>query len=110
MTINVTSRHFKAHQSLVDYAESAVERLERYYDGIIKGDVVLRYENARRSTKIAEIVVSVYRARLTAEERGDDFFKSIDGAVEKILVQLKRYKDKLHEKDRQEVRRIREKI
>lgn len=110
MTIMVTSRHFKAHQSLVSYAESAVQRLTRYYDGIINGDVVLSYEKSRRSTKIAEVVVSVYRMRLTAQEQGDDFFKSIDGAVAKVLVQLKKYKDKLRAKDRKEVRRVREKV
>lgn len=110
MKIIVTSRHFKAHESLVEYAEAAVTRLSRYYDGIVKCEVVLDFEKVRKSTKIAEVVVSVHRARLTAEERTDDFFKSVDGAVAKVLVQLKKYKDRLHAKDRREVRRIREKV
>ncbi|MBI2619917.1 MAG: ribosome-associated translation inhibitor RaiA [Ignavibacteriales bacterium] len=110
MTISVTSRHFKAHQSLVEYAEQAVKRLGHFYDGIIKCDVVLSYENPYKRTKIAEVIVSVYRSRLTAEERSDDFFKSVDGAMGKVLAQLKKYKGRLHHKDRQTVRKVNEKV
>ncbi len=110
MTINVTSRHFKAHQSLVEYAEQAVERLAHFYDGIVKCDVVLSFEKPHKSLKSAEVIVSVYRSRLTSEVRSDDFFKSIDGAIEKVLVQLKKYKDRLHQRDRKIVRKVNEKI
>lgn len=110
MTINVTSRHFKAHESLVHYAGRAAERMTHFYDGIVKCDVVLSYEKTRKSVKIAEVIVSVYRARLTAVEQSDDFFRSIDGAMSKVVVQLKKYKDRLRHKDRKAVRKINEKI
>ena len=110
MTITVTSRHFKAHQALVDYAEDAVRGLSRYYDGIIKCVVILSFEKTRRSTKIAEVNISVYRHKITAEGRTDEFSKSIDAAVEKALVQLKKFKERLHDKDRKAVRRVREKV
>jgi len=110
MTTTVTSRHFKAHHSLVEYAERAVDSLTHYYDGIIKCEVVLSYEKMRKSTKIAEVVLSVYRQKITATERSDDFEKSIDAAIGKILIQLKKYKERLHEKDRRTVRRVREKV
>jgi putative sigma-54 modulation protein len=109
MRTTVTSRRFKAHESLVAYAQEAVERLLRYYDGILKSEVILQYEKARNSVKVAEIHLSVYSAVLTAKHRSDDFHKSIDGAVEKIEIQLKKFKDKLHRKDRKQVRRVRAK-
>ena len=105
----VTSRHFKAHPSLVTYAEEAVEKFGRYYDGVIRCEVILRFEKSRKSVKIAEVIASVYRTRLKAEEQTEDFEKSIDGAVGKIIVQLKKYKAKLRAKDRQKVRTVREK-
>ncbi len=110
MTVIVTSRHFKAHQSLVEYAEEAVQRFSRYYDGIIRCEVILSFEKKRKSTKIAEIVCSVYRHRITAEGRSEDFEKSIDAAADRALVQLKKFKDRLHERDRRTVRRVREKV
>jgi len=109
MSITVTSRHFKAHNSLVDYATEAVDRLSHFYDGIIKGEVILIFEKVRNSTKIAEIKIAVYGATLTAKHSSDDFQKSIDKAVGKLEVRLKKYKDKLRSKDRVAVRRVRAK-
>ena len=109
MATTVTSRHFKAHPSLVEYSEKAVENLGRFYDGIIKGEVILEFERPHNSLKIAESKVSVFNAKLTATHQSDDFFKSIDGAVAKLETQLKKYKDKLHSKDRGTVRKVREK-
>ncbi len=104
MKINVTSRHFKAHQSIVEYAEQEVSKLDHFYDGIIKCDVILSYEKPRNSLKIAEIKVAVYGNTLTSVAKTDDYSKSIDVAVEKVLVQLKKYKAKLRSRDRKLVR------
>lgn len=110
MVTTVTSRHFKAHSSLVEYATNAVERLERIYDGIVKSEVILTFEKSRNSVKTAEVIVAVYRSKLAGTHRTDDFHKSIDGAIEKVRVQLKKYKEKLHTKDRKHVRRVRDKV
>lgn len=109
MRINVTARHFRAHDSLVSYAESEVAKLGHYYDGIMKCDLILKYEKPRKSDKIAEAIVSVYGTRLAGKAQSDDFFKSIDAAIMKVLVQLKKYKAKLHAKDRKMVRQVRAK-
>ncbi len=110
MTTTVTSRHFKAHASLVSYAEGSIETLTKYYDGIIRSEVILSYERARNSTKKAEVNVYVYNAVLTGKESSDDFFKSIDGSIEKLRRQLKRYKEKLRHRDRDGLRRVRDKV
>ena len=109
MRIHVTSRHFKAHDTLVEYAEVEAAKLERYYDGITTCEVILKFEKPRKSDKIAEAIVSVYRTKLTGIAQSDDFFKSIDGAIAKVLVQVKKYKAKLRFKDRKAVRQVREK-
>lgn len=90
----------------MEYAEEAVGKLERYYDGILKCEVKLSFEKARNSVKVAEIILSVYKTKITSVQSSDDFNKSIDGAVEKVVAQLKKYKDKLHAKDRAKVRRV----
>ncbi|HEY4613358.1 MAG TPA: ribosome-associated translation inhibitor RaiA [Bacteroidota bacterium] len=109
MRTTVTSRHFKAHDTLLEYAERAAEKLERFYDGIVKCEMILKFEKTRNSDKIAEVIVSVYGAKLTAKAHSDDFFQSVDSAIKKVLVQLKKYKAKLRAKDRITVRRVRAK-
>ncbi|MFZ1978732.1 MAG: ribosome-associated translation inhibitor RaiA [Bacteroidota bacterium] len=109
MQIKVTARHFKAPDSLIEYAEEMLEKLNHFYNGIVKADIILTYEKKHKDGKIAEITISVYGTVLTAIGKSDEYTKSIDGAVEKALAQLKKYKDKLHAKDRKIVRKVREK-
>ncbi len=109
MNIKVTSRHFRAKDELLEYAENAVESLEHYYDGITRTDVILSFEGSENEVKVAEINVKVYNQVLSSVVKTDDFQKSIDQAVKKLTVQLKKYKDKLHAKKRKVVRKTRAK-
>jgi len=109
MNIKITSRHFKSHESLSEYAETSIEELTRFYDGIIKAEVIFSYEKPHESVKIAEISLTVYGQVLTGVGKSEAFEKSIDLAITKIKTRLKKYKEKLHAKDRKGVRRIREK-
>lgn len=110
MVKHITSRHFRAHETLLGYAENAVDQLSHFFDGIIRADITLSFEKTRKSTKVAEVRLSVYNAVLVGVSKTDDFFKSIDMAVGKVLAQLKKYKSKLREKDRTLVRRVRGKV
>lgn len=110
MNIVVTSRHFRAQESLVEYAQKSVERLTRIYDGLVRAEVILSFEKKRKSPKKAEVILSVYRTRLTAESVTMDFHTSIDAACARMRVQLRKYKDRLHHKDRITVRKVRQKI
>jgi ribosomal subunit interface protein len=109
MNIKITSRHFKSHESLSEYAKTAIEELTRFYDGIIKAEVIFSYEKPHESVKIAEISLTVYGKVLTGVGKSEAFEKSIDLAIAKIKTRLKKYKEKLHAKDRKGVRKIREK-
>ncbi len=109
MDIKVTARHFKPDEILRDYAHDAVTKLERYYDGIVKSEIILSFEGARNSLKIAEIHLTVYGSLLKAVHKSNDYQKSVDTAVSKLERQLVKYKGKLHEKAKSEVRKIHEK-
>ena len=47
---------------------------------------------------------------LTGIGSSEDYEKSIDIAIAKIKTRLKKYKEKLHEKDRKGIRKIKEKV
>ncbi|MBM4174629.1 MAG: ribosome-associated translation inhibitor RaiA [Ignavibacteria bacterium] len=100
MNVQVTARRFKAHDSLREYAQNEVSKLERYFDNIIGADVILSFEKPRDSVKTAEISLSVYSKKIIAKESSDDFIKSIDLAVAKLERQLNRYKSKKRDKKR----------
>ena len=100
MQTTFTARHFKASESLKQYAESEVSRLQKYFDGIVVCDIILSEE---RNNQIAEISTKVSNALLSARESSEDFYKSIDLALEKLSRQLKRHKAKLRQHSHEKI-------
>ncbi len=97
MNIQFTARHFKARPELQQYAEDAVQGLTSLYDGIVDAEVILEEEAHGDGGKCAEIIVNVYKDQLFAKEKSNDFTKSINGCVDKLERQLRKYKAKLRE-------------
>jgi len=110
MNIKFTARHFRPRAAVKDHAVRAVERLGKFYDGIVSATVVLSFERVTNSVKTAEINLHVYGTTLSAKERSDEFLKSIDAAAEKLNTQLAKYKSRRRAKDKTLVRAIREKV
>jgi ribosomal subunit interface protein len=110
MNIKFTARHFRPHAELKEHAIETVNKLGKYYDGILTASVILSFERVTNSVKRAEINLQVYGGILTATEESEDFMKSIDAASEKVMLQLQKYKTKLRAKDKSKVRIIREKV
>ena len=106
MDIHFTARRFKAHREVRDYALNALKKLDTYYDGIGRSDIILSYERKPRSLKTAEINLRLHGVTLSASEKSDEFTISIDRAIEKVGRQLGKMKSKLIKKDRGVVRKI----
>ena len=109
MNVKFTARRFRAHPDIKNHALESIAKLDRYYNGIVRADVILSYERATKSVKTAEVNIRVHGAVLTAKEKSEDFIKSIDATAEKLAMQLEKYKTKLRLKDKQKVRAIRQK-
>ena len=89
MRTKISSIHFKATDSLKEFAENEVQRLLKFADDIINCEVELSYQ---REQKRAHVHISVNHSILNATEVTDDFQKSIVGAVDKLEEQMKRLK------------------
>ncbi len=109
MEVTLTARRFRARPELKEHAVDAVKKLDRFYDGIVSANVILSFERATNSKKCAEINLHVHGKVLTAKTSTDEYIKSIDAAVEKLTMQLSKYKTKLQMKDKAKVRSIKEK-
>jgi putative sigma-54 modulation protein len=97
MNITFTARHFKARPELQQFAEDSITGLTQLYDGIVGADIVLEEQAKGAGDKIAEVSLLVYKDKLFAKEKTEDFTKSINACVDKLERQLKKYKEKLHE-------------
>ncbi len=100
MQMNITFRHVDPIDSLKNYAQEKVERVNKYLDRATDAHVVLSVE---RHLHRADITIHSGRYVLRGKEQSEDMYASIDLAMDKIERQLRRYKDKIkhhHGKDR----------
>ena len=94
MNLQITSRKFRAKNSLKDFIREGVKVLEKYNDEIISVDVILSFTHLKDSIKTAEIKLSVPKKIITVASDSDEFEKSVTLSVEKIRKQLRKLKTK----------------
>lgn len=92
MQVSVTFRHMETSDSLKNFANDKVSRIEKYIHTPTDAHVVLSVE---KHLHRAEINVVANGMRIRGEETSEDMYGSIDGATSKIERQLKRYRNKL---------------
>lgn len=108
MTFTLTARHFKAHDSIKEFARSEMDKITKFFDGIISTEVILSYDKPSNSIKNAEIIIHAKNHIFTATESSEDFLKSIELAIIKVQTQIKKYKDKLTDHSASEARELKE--
>ena len=94
MNIQITSRKFKAKESLKEFIVAEISSLEKISEEILDVDVILSFQNQKDGKKEAEIIVKIPHKIITATESSDDFKKSVDLAVDKLVRQIRRIKTK----------------
>ncbi len=96
MIVHVQSVHFDADRKLVEYINKKLEKLQQFHDRIIKVDVFLILDNVVHTIKdkIAEIRVHVPRADFFVKSTSKSFEASFDDALEALINQIKRKKEK----------------
>ncbi len=95
MTVKITARQVDLSENLKEYVESEIGRLSNIYDKIINTHVIMDKE--AHSQVSAEIIINVPHKQLVVKEISADLTKAIDEAVEKMLRQIKKYKEKLRQ-------------
>lgn len=100
MNIQITSRKFRAKDSLKEYITQEIQSLEKFYDDILEANVILSYTHLKDSIKTAEVVLKIPGKILTGTHSSDDYKKSVDDVVNKLSRQLKKAKTKNIDKKR----------
>ncbi len=97
MNVNIQTVHFDADDKLVEYVSRKLQKLNTFHDRILKVDVFLKLDNVVHTIKdkIAEIRVHVPRHDFFVKASSKSFEESFDSAMESIVSQIKRKKEKL---------------
>ena len=100
MKVRIQERHMEDSDALREYALTKVEKLEKFFNGIISVEITMDVEKERR---IVEIVAHLINKKiLKASSQSDDMYTSFDSSLDKVERQLKKYKSKLQDKGRGE--------
>ncbi len=96
MNVNIQTVHFDADVSLVEYVNRKLEKLNTFHDRIVKVDVFLKLDNVVHTIKdkIAEIRVQVPRHNFFVKASSKSFEESFDAALDSLVTQIKRKKEK----------------
>jgi putative sigma-54 modulation protein len=97
MNVNIQTVHFDADDKLVDYVTRKLEKLNTFHDQILKVDLFLKLDNVVHSIKdkVVEIKVHVPKHDFFVKASSKSFEESFDNAMDYIISQNKRKKDKL---------------
>lgn len=99
MQINLTGHHLDITLALRAYVHDKLERIERHFENVTSAHVILSVEKLRHT---AEANIHVAGNAIFADAVNEDMYAAIDALVDKIDRQIKKHKEKLTDKHRDE--------
>lgn len=93
MQIAVTFRHMESSEPVRSYVEEKLTKVKKYIDEPVEAQVALSVEKKIRHK--AEVSLVAKGIVIKASHETSDMYAAIDGMLDKIERQLKRYKDKI---------------
>ena len=95
MDIKIQAIRFDASQQLEDFIQKKVAKLEKFHDGILSIEVVMKVVKPETANnKNASLKVSASGQDFFAEKLSDSFEESVVGAIEAVEKQLVKFKEK----------------
>ncbi len=92
MQINITGHHVEVTPALRAYVTEKMQKLARHFDQVNSIHVILNVEKLQQQ---AEATVNAGGRTLFATANDMDMYASIDGLVDKLDRQVRRYKDRI---------------
>jgi len=96
MNVNIQTVRFTADVKLIEHVHRKLQKINTFHDRIIKVDVYLKLDNVIHTIKdkVAEIRVQVPRHQFFVKASSKSFEESFDDALESLVNQVKRRKEK----------------
>jgi putative sigma-54 modulation protein len=101
MQLNVSGHHVEVTESLREYVETKIEKIERHFDIISDVHCILTVEKLQHK---AEATVNVNGGTIYADAIEEDMYAAIDSLIDKLDRRVRKHKEKLvdhHARDSQ---------
>lgn len=98
MQLSIAGVHMETSEALRTHTEERVNSIKTFFDQVIDVDVKFVHDTKHAHIHLADVTVQANGLMLRAEAQAGDWYAAIDGAVEKIQKQLKKYKGKLEQR------------
>lgn len=92
MDISFTFRDFEATEGLKEHALKKFEKINKYLIKPVASHIILSKDGFLHK---AEISIAEKGIRYVGIDKTNDMYLSIDGAVEKLIHQLKKHKERI---------------
>jgi len=94
--IIVKGKNIEVSEPLRQYAEKKIAKVEKFFErGKVEADATLSTE---RGIHALDLTVKVGGLLLRGEEKSDDIYAAIDGAVDKIERQVRKFKTRINKR------------
>ncbi len=96
MKLQMHSIRFDADQKLIDFIQKKANKLDKFFDRIIDGEVFMRLDkDDNMENKVIEIKLNIPKNQLFAKERARTFEAASDLAIDALRRQIVKHKDKI---------------
>lgn len=92
MQLSVSGHHVDVTDSLREYVETKIRKVERHFDIVSDVHCILTVEKLRHK---AEATVKVNGGTIYADAVEEDMYAAIDGLADKLDRRVRKYKEKL---------------
>jgi len=99
MQIKITGHHLEVTDSMREYVNQKLQKLERHFEKVTEIDVILSLEKLKHK---AEATVYVNGNNLFADCQDDDMYAAIDALTDKLDRQIIKRKEKITDHHRSE--------
>ncbi|KFN90774.1 ribosomal subunit interface protein [Tetragenococcus muriaticus PMC-11-5] len=96
---NVRGENIEVTQTIRDYVEKKVGKLERYFNDVPEATAHVNLKVYTEKTAKAEVTIPLPYLVLRAEETSPDLYGSIDLVVDKLERQVRKFKTKINRKN-----------
>tara|TARA_B110000459_G_scaffold187281_1_gene219515 strand:- start:57 stop:359 length:303 start_codon:yes stop_codon:yes gene_type:complete len=98
MKVETQSVNFNADQKLINFIQKRMNKLDLFYNKIIKSNIYLKLENTSdKANKIFEVQLFIPGDVISFKKLFKTFEEGVDAAVQVLKRQLKKRKEKLRQ-------------
>jgi putative sigma-54 modulation protein len=95
MNVKTHSIKFDADAKLLEFIQKKMDKLEKFFDRIVDGEVFLRLNNEGIENKTVEVKLNLPGEQFFAESNGRSFEKAMEDCSNILKRKLRKHKEKI---------------